>query len=73
MANVVMLFMGDMESSGHSIKCQATELNVYINKFAVYAFWCLEMGSNHLRLALQANALPVELSKHLTFNFLNIL
>lgn len=49
------------------------KLNVYINKFAVYAFWCLEMGSNHLRLALQANALPVELSKHFFFNFLNIL
>ena len=31
MANVVMLFMGDMESPGHSIKCQATESNVYIN------------------------------------------
>ena len=31
MANVVMLFMGDMESQGHSIKCQATESNVYIN------------------------------------------
>ena len=26
-----MLFMGDMESQGHSIKCQATESNVYIN------------------------------------------
>lgn len=31
MANVIMLFMGDMESSGHSIKCQATESNVYID------------------------------------------
>lgn len=31
MANVVMLFMGDMESPGHSIKCQATDSNVYIN------------------------------------------
>ena len=27
MANVVMLFMGDMESPGHSIKCQATDSN----------------------------------------------
>ena len=26
-----MLFMGDMESPGHSIKCQATDSNVYIN------------------------------------------
>ena len=31
MANVVMLFMGDMESPGHSIKCQATDSNVFIN------------------------------------------
>ena len=31
MANVIMLFMGDMESPGHSIKCQATDSNVFIN------------------------------------------
>ena len=31
MANVVMLFMGDIESPGHSIKCHATESNVYID------------------------------------------
>ena len=31
MANVVMLFMGDSESEGHSIKCQATDSNVFID------------------------------------------
>ena len=31
MANVVMLFMGDMESPGHSIKCHATDSNVFID------------------------------------------
>ena len=31
MANVVMLFMGDMGSPGHSIKCHATDSNVFID------------------------------------------
>ena len=31
MANVVMLFMGDSESEGHSIKCHATDSNVFID------------------------------------------
>ena len=71
MANVVMLFMGDSESEGHSIKCQATDSNVFIdikhfnNESGAYVSLDIPTAIKFIRELKKQVALSKYISEHI--------
>ena len=71
MAKVVMLFMGDSESEGHSIKCQATDSNVFIdikhfnNESGAYVSLDIPTAVKFIRELKKQVALSKYISEHI--------